>query len=60
MNPALSSPQEVAAALRVSVPTVISWAQKGIIPAEVRVQRTYRFDLAAVKAAVAQPVKDKP
>ena len=44
----------LAAALGVAVATITAWAKKGIIPAEIHEGRLYRFDLARVKAALAE------
>lgn len=47
------TPRELAAVYKTTVPTVLDWYHKGRIPAAVAVGRIYRFDLDAVKAALA-------
>ena len=47
------TPKELARELKTTIPTVLSWYHKGWIPAVAAVGRIYRFDLDAVKAALA-------
>ena len=48
-----ATPQDVADHLNTTVPTVLAWYRKGIIPAVAAEGRVYRFDIAAVDKALA-------
>jgi excisionase family DNA binding protein len=49
----LDTPRELAAALKVTPPTILDWLRREIIPAEIAVGRVYRFNRAKVRAALA-------
>jgi excisionase family DNA binding protein len=55
-DPKRATPQEVAERLNTTPPTILAWFRKGIIPAVCAEGRIYRFDLAAVDAALAARV----
>ena len=56
-----ATPKEVADYFKVSLPTALDWYHKGIIPAVIAEGRVYRFDLAAVEAALREREKsNKP
>lgn len=46
------TPSELAAKKKTTVPTILAWYRKGIIPATVAEGRVYRFNLAAVNKAL--------
>lgn len=48
----LNTPAEEAAACRVTKPTLLAWYHQGIIPAEIAIGRTIRFDHEKVMAAL--------
>lgn len=54
INQDVLTPSELAREMKTSIPTVLQWYHDGIIPAVVAIGRTYRFDLADVKAALAK------
>jgi excisionase family DNA binding protein len=55
-----STVAEVAEYFRTTKPTVLRWVREGKIPAAVATGKIYRFDLEAVRAALAAPIKSKP
>jgi excisionase family DNA binding protein len=54
MSDRLLTSEELAEALNVSLRTVKSWLAGGVIPAAIREGKTLRFDLPAVKRALAK------
>ena len=48
----LLTPRELADLLKVSPPTVMSYFRRGIIPAEIAVDRVFRFDREKCLAAL--------
>lgn len=54
MSERLLTSDELAEALAVHRNTVMNWLSSGVIPAAIREGKTLRFDLAAVKRALAK------
>lgn len=54
-----ATPRQLAAHKQTSVPTVLTWYRKGIIPATVAEGKVFRFDLDAVDAALEARAKSK-
>ncbi len=50
----LLKPQELAAIINVSAPTIMNWYYDGIIPARVHVGRVIRFELDAETKSVVE------
>ena len=48
---------EIAQKLKTSSKTILEWFHSGLIPAEVAEGQIYRFDLAKVRAALAERAK---
>jgi predicted site-specific integrase-resolvase len=48
----LLKPQDLAAIINVSVPTIMNWYYDGMIPARIHVGRVIRFELEPVMAAL--------
>lgn len=52
--------KELAEYYKTTVPTVLGWYHQGIIPAAVGLDRVFRFELDAVKAALSKKSQPQP